>query len=763
MKRSSPVRRIWKTRLVPLKIPRAWKSEIGFALVFLGMILLPSGFLGYLSWRALENEKMLSQERLRESYRQIARLAAREIDDELAEVEKRWVKAIEKMFHKGDFTNVEEKFRRLAQQEPLIASCFMLMAPGRVVYPPGMSLREDSAPLTSWEKESYVQEHEIFEKLVTRGEELEYRAYDLDGAIAIYREILSAVSNPRLRGMAESCIGRALMKKADWSGALSIFEQMLAKYPETRDLNGMHLRFLAQYQIVVSLENLGRDEEAAAALLRLYQDLLERSDAVNTVQYSAFLEQIRSLAPRLLSSPKLSDPDYYQAQFTALAEQNKKRRSQKYFLQLLERKLNKMVIERKHYSPRLRYASEEADDEPYLLAYGQVPDPTGSYVTGLWGLQIDLVQLRRRLFPATLRNLKSGERVTLAILNEKGDFVIGTARPRNLPLATHSLAAPFNFWQVAVYLNDDRALSPRLDFRTTVGLWLISLLLLSIVSGAYIFIRRARRELRLSQMKSTFVSNVSHELRTPLASIKMMAELLEMQLNGGSAVPANEVKVKAGQHLGIIRRECDRLGRLIDNLLNFSKIERGLKQFNFEYEDPAAVLRMAIESFRPHAVAQGFVLEADIPETLPECRLDADAIAQVMLNLLSNAVKYSTEHKEIRVRAYREGNQVAVAVSDCGIGIAPEEIPKIFREFYRSDQRLNTPQQGGMGLGLTLARHIVRAHGGDLRVQSELGKGSTFIFTLPIPDDSIQIHGKGCSTAEKIKNVSSEKKFAAME
>jgi two-component system phosphate regulon sensor histidine kinase PhoR len=114
-------------------------------------------------------------------------------------------------------------------------------------------------------------------------------------------------------------------------------------------------------------------------------------------------------------------------------------------------------------------------------------------------------------------------------------------------------------------------------------------------------------------------------------------------------------------------------------------------------------------------------------------RLDADAMAQVVLNLLSNAVKYSDAVKEIRVQAYREGSHVVIAVTDRGIGIAAAEIPKIFDDFYRVNQRLNTPQQGGMGLGLTLVRHIVHAHGGSISVHSEVGKGSTFSVALPIP------------------------------
>jgi len=729
--------RLWKSVPSLLKKFTARRNEIRMGIISLGLIILPSGLLGYFSWRAIESEKLLSQERLQESYGQFSRLAAREIDSELEKVEERWVAAVKDVFIKEERSFIVENFAQLTEKEPLIAACFLFTAPGKVVYPEGISVQDESASPQSWENESYVHEHEIFNELAARGEKLEYRAYDLSGAVATYREILSSVSNPQLRGTTASYLGRALQKNGNWEAALSVFQDLLATYPEVRDLNGMYLRFLAQYQIAVCLESLERDEEAVAALLRLNRDLLDRSDAINTLQYSYFVEQIHLLAPRLLASPKLSGPSAYQAQFDALAEQNKKRISQKYFLQVLDQKLNKMVIESKRYKFRVRYVSDETDNEPYLLAYRPLPDASGSYVTGLFAAQIDLVQLRQQLFPATLRHLKFSEKVTLAILDEDGDYVIGTAKPVDRPIAVQTLNAPFDFWQVAVYLSDGQTVSRQLYFRTTLGPWLISLLLLSILFGAYLFIRRAWREAYLSQMKSTFVSNVSHELRTPLASIKMLAELMEMQLAGRSAGSPENFKARTVQYSSVIRRECDRLGRLIENVLDFSKIERDDKQYNFEYEDPAAILRMAVESFRPHAEAEGFALEIEIAEPLPELRLDADAITQVVLNLLSNAVKYSDERKQIRVRAYQDSAYVKVETIDRGVGIAAGEISNIFKEFYRVDQRLNSQKQGGMGLGLTLARHIVRAHGGDITVRSDEGKGSTFIFTLPIPAEEM--------------------------
>jgi signal transduction histidine kinase len=198
-------------------------------------------------------------------------------------------------------------------------------------------------------------------------------------------------------------------------------------------------------------------------------------------------------------------------------------------------------------------------------------------------------------------------------------------------------------------------------------------------------------------------------------------------------VPTATFKATAMERLGIIRRESERLTRLIENVLDFSKMEHHTKRYQLEYHDVAEVLRLTIDSFRPHAESSGFSLEVEVEEPLPELLLDADAIAQVILNLLSNAVQYSDEVKQILVRAYRDGDVVAIAVADRGIGIAADELPRVFDKFYSGRHRMDSRQSSGLGLGLTLARSIARAHGGDIQVRSEPGEGSTFTVTLPVP------------------------------
>ena len=247
--------------------------------------------------------------------------------------------------------------------------------------------------------------------------------------------------------------------------------------------------------------------------------------------------------------------------------------------------------------------------------------------------------------------------------------------------------------------------------------------------GMFFTYRNVTRELALAKLKSDFVSNVSHELRTPLALIRLYAETLEL---GRIASPA-----KQHEYHEIIRKESERLSGLINNILDFSRIEAGRKEYNFRETDVADLVRSTLESYRYEIEQNGFRFEQKIDDNLPQLRVDREAIARSLLNLVNNAVKYSASDKYLRVCLYRSNGTVNLEVVDHGIGIPASEQAKIFEKFYRVGDPLvhNTK---GSGLGLSLVRHIVLAHHGDVTVESAPGKGSKFLITLPVQENQQQ-------------------------
>jgi signal transduction histidine kinase len=260
---------------------------------------------------------------------------------------------------------------------------------------------------------------------------------------------------------------------------------------------------------------------------------------------------------------------------------------------------------------------------------------------------------------------------------------------------------------------------------------------LSLLMGAGMFLtyRNVAREFALAKLKSDFVSNVSHELRTPLALIRLYAETLEL---GRIANPG-----KRQEYYEIVRKESERLTSLINNILDFSRIESGKKEYSFRETDVADLVRGTLESYRFEIEQNGFQFEQKIDNDLPQVSVDREAIARSLLNLVNNAVKYSAQEKYLGVNLYRHNGGVNLEVVDHGIGIAAKEQPKIFDEFYRVCDPLVHDTKGS-GLGLSLVRHIVQAHGGEVAVESEPGHGSKFIITLPLQTPGVQ-QAKGTS------------------
>ncbi len=241
--------------------------------------------------------------------------------------------------------------------------------------------------------------------------------------------------------------------------------------------------------------------------------------------------------------------------------------------------------------------------------------------------------------------------------------------------------------------------------------------------GVVALLRDITERKKLEEMRSEFVANVSHELRTPLTSIKGFAETL---LEGALEEPA-----VARRFLEIIDKETERLSRLIDELLNLSKLENQKTVPNWQPLNMAALIERVVDIFQPRASEKNQNIYVDLPDDLPEVQGDPDMLSQVLINLIDNAVSYTQCGGEIRITASVKGGEMKVDVSDNGIGIPPESLPRIFERFYRVD-KARSREHGGTGLGLSIVKHIVDAHGGSVQVESKVGVGSTFSFVLPL-------------------------------
>lgn len=332
--------------------------------------------------------------------------------------------------------------------------------------------------------------------------------------------------------------------------------------------------------------------------------------------------------------------------------------------------------------------------------------------------------VRDKLIAGTINPLVASHSPTMAAtLSDENQRVLFTnGPPQNGYLLQTSLDSPFSNWKAAIGLKDTNIDElARSSFLHSAGATVLVLLFL--LGGIALTVRATDREARLAQAKSNFVSNVSHELKTPLSLLSLFSEILEL-----GRVNSEEKKT---EYYRIIRHESLRLNKMIDNILNFSKIEAGRKTYDFAAADMAEVIESVLSSYRYQIVNSGFDVQTNIQAGLPPVLIDRDAMEQAISNLLDNAIKYSGKVKQLSITTKTLGSELSIEIADKGIGIPRAEQEKVFEKFYRVGNGLVHDVKGS-GLGLSLVKHIIEAHNGTISVESDVGKGSRFTILLPL-------------------------------
>lgn len=249
------------------------------------------------------------------------------------------------------------------------------------------------------------------------------------------------------------------------------------------------------------------------------------------------------------------------------------------------------------------------------------------------------------------------------------------------------------------------------------------------ILGVWLVLEDVAELRRLQRIRSEFIDNISHELRTPIATVGLLSETLERDAEAASDV----VPARMRERIAKLRVESGNIGQMVDELLDLRQIESGEAPLLLDDVDLSRVASDAVERLRPFAERQAVRLAVEVPPETPSVRGDGPRIGQVFTNLVHNAIKFSPGGGDVlvAVRATGDGHVEAV-VTDHGIGISRADQPRIFERFYKADRA--RVHGGGTGLGLAITRHIVEGHGGTIRVESELGAGTTFVVSLPIAE-----------------------------
>jgi signal transduction histidine kinase len=285
-------------------------------------------------------------------------------------------------------------------------------------------------------------------------------------------------------------------------------------------------------------------------------------------------------------------------------------------------------------------------------------------------------------------------------------------------------------WRLALSLKNPKFFETTSEHRTAVYFWTGILVVAAMGIVALLAVRLLRRQVALARLKNDLAATVSHELKTPLSSMRVLVDTL---------LDAEKIEEqKAREYLQLIAQENDRLSRVIQNFLSFSRMERKKHTFDFVAVPPRQVIDAAVNAIRERFTAPGCRFEVQIEDNLPNAMADPDALVTALINLLDNAYKYSEDIKHIVLRVRAENGKVIFSVRDNGIGIAPREARRIFHPFHQVDPRLSR-KGSGCGLGLSIVQNIAKAHDGDVSVDSAPGCGSTFTLSLPaVPAMSVR-------------------------
>jgi len=693
--------------------------------IFLVAILLPALVVGYMSLGAFSKRREAVRRLLESNLLISGESTLRGVEAALLEREK-------EALQPGNFARLSRlespslRDERLptgdaADSAQFPGTPFLLDGEYRIAFPKTGSERQ---PVPS---AGEIAPESEFSKSLRRAETYEYSRKDFVRAAQTYRESLARAPSDRDKAMALEAIGRCLISAGNLNEAFKVYSELGEKYGRLQDRAGHFFGLTAAFQISEVEKRRKQGETGLRVLLDVYQSLKNGHWPVSLPEYDFFTSEIRSLIETDLQGGRT--PEIERA-YQALKNQPSPYLEALNFTEFLKRDAVPEIKERMGVSalrgnPQLQPDRLLANrDEGYcLVSYTPLPDFEERH-TYYGGFCWDLESLKKKILPGIFGKISKETGLALENIEENRP---GTPAAAGGPAAEDSLLLPYRQfplpWKLLVIqpgLDELERTARRENFLYGTLLAFIVVLMLL---GAFLMGRDISREAETTRLKTEFVHNISHELKTPLTLIRLYGETLQRK--------GNLTEEQRRESYEIITKESERLSHLINNVLDFSRIDMGRKEFTFTTGSLSRVVQETLDSYRYHLEKKGFEVREEIAADLPEMMFDREAVASALINLLSNAMKFSPDQKEVTVRLFGSNALAVIQVADKGIGISKEDIAGIFKRFYRARSSVVSESRGS-GLGLTLVKHSAEAHGGTVEVESEPGKGSVFSIILPL-------------------------------
>lgn len=693
-------------------------------LIFILAILFPALVLGYLSLSAFSKRREAVRKLLESNLWISGESALRAVEAALIDREKSVLDAdnFAVLGLRGHDPAVDPSHTGAATSAAEIPGTpFLLDQEFHILLPRTGSGKPDYFPAVEPSQESK------FSKVFQRAEIYEFSQRDFVKAAQTYKESAALTLSDGNKAAAMSSQGRCLISAGRLKEARRLYCELGEKYGAIRDQAGHFFGMTSPFQIHEIDKRLKREESGLQSLLDLYRGIRDGEWPVSLAEYDFFTCEIEStIETSIREGRSVETADSYHA----LKERPSPYLQSLGFAEFLEKQVVPKIGERTGVTS----SRESPQPEPNrllvsrsgqycLISYSRSRGPNNrkTYYRGFcW----DLESLKKEILPKIIGQVS--RETGLEVENVNG---IGTASSGGgqSALTVNSLVLPYRQfplpWKLLAIQPELEQLEGAARRENFLHGALLAFILVLMSFGAFLLGRDISRESATTHLKMEFVHNISHELKTPLTLIRLYGETLQRK--------KNLTEEDRSESYEIITKESERLSHLINNVLDFSRIEMGRKEFKFRKDSLSRVVQETLDSYRYHLEKKGFEVFDQIDPHLPEVSFDAEAVVSILINLLSNAMKFSSDRKEVTVRLFRRDGWAVLQVEDKGIGIARQDQGEIFKKFYRVKQDVASQTQGS-GLGLTLVKHITEAHGGVVEVESELAKGSVFSILLPL-------------------------------
>lgn len=698
-------------------------SHIGLAprkiiFIFLLAIFLPSLIVGYLSLRTFSQRREAVKKILESNLWISGEAALKSIEGSLLDHETKALSR-ENFLHLKQSQKAHQTFLSSSLLSKDIAGeLFLLDADYQLIFP---ETGGKDASLFQWDKDKSDSQ---FGRLFQRAELFEFSQKNYTRAAELYRKCTLSAPSKQHRAIALEGLGHCLFSARSYDEAYKVYSDLSKNYGQFQNRAGHPIGIIAILQLN-EIDKLRNKDRNLKILLDLYQKIQDGAWSLNPAAYDFFIAEIESILDGIV---EYGDFPEIEKSYSDLRNRPSPYKQALSFANLLGSKVIPMIREKASLS---RVAGEVAPERLLiplekdfsLISYITLPEfqPAQTFYGGFcW----DLNYLKKQILPEILEDITKGSGLRVQIVDQTGRNIL-TGKEEYISKASPALfyrQFPLP-WRLLVSHREINALEQTARRETFFYGVLLTVIAVLMLLGAVLIARDISRESETTRLQTEFVNNISHELKTPLTLIRLYGETLQRKEN----LPAEDKR----KSYEIITKESERLSHLINNILDFSRIEMGRKEFNFIKGDLPKVVRDTLESYRYNLEKKGFAIKADIASDLPQMNFDGEAIVSVLINLLSNAMKFSPKNKQVTVKLFRDDANAVLQVADRGIGISPGEIKNIFQRFYRAKNNI-TSETGGSGLGLTLVKYITEAHRGRIQVESEPGKGSVFSVILPI-------------------------------